>query len=535
MTTNASGLKRAATALAMIAGAAMWAGVAHGAGHGGKVLKVVPHADLKNMDPIWTTAYITRNHGYLVYDVLFSMDENLAVKPQMVDNYKVSDDGLQYTFTLRDGLKWHDGEPVTAEDAVASLQRWGKRDGLGQKLFEVVDSLTAADEKSFVMKLKAPYGLVIDSIGKISSNVPFMMKKEMAATDPFEQVPETIGSGPFVFKKDEWVPGSKVVYTKNMDYVPRNEPPSGVAGGKVVKVDRLEWLYIPDQTTAMNALISGEVHYFESPQIDLVPNLQAADNVQVKVINKMGSQGWLRLNHLWPPFDNVKARQAIQALVDQQDYMLAAVGNPEFFQTCAATFICGAPLESDVNSSRIMKKDIDLAKKLLKEAGYNGEKIVLMQPTDIATLNAFSAVTAQLLREAGVDVDLQAMDWSTLTSRRAEQKDPKEGGWNIFHTSWIGPDLMNPVVNIGVSGGGKEKAWFGWPTDPQPEDMRSAFASATDPAKQKEIAIAIQERANELVTYVPLGQYFQPIAYDKTKIDGVLETPVPVFWNIGLK
>ena len=285
----------------------------------------------------------------------------------------------------------------------------------------------------------------------------------------------------------------------------------------------------------MNALIPGEVHYFESPQIDLVPNLQAADNVQVKVINKMGSQGWLRLNHLWPPFDNVKARQAIQALVDQQDYMLAAVGNPEFFQTCAATFICGAPLESDVNSSRIMKKDIDLAKKLLKEAGYNGEKIVLMQPTDIATLNAFSAVTAQLLREAGVDVDLQAMDWSTLTSRRAEQKDPKEGGWNIFHTSWIGPDLMNPVVNIGVSGGGKEKAWFGWPTDPQPEDMRSAFASATDPAKQKEIAIAIQERANELVTYVPLGQYFQPIAYDKTKIDGVLETPVPVFWNIGLK
>ena len=240
MTTNASGLKRAATALAMIAGAAMWAGVAHGAGHGGKVLKVVPHADLKNIDPIWTTAYITRNHGYLVYDVLFSMDENLAVKPQMVDNYKVSDDGLQYTFTLRDGLKWHDGEPVTAEDAVASLQRWGKRDGLGQKLFEVVDSLTAADEKSFVMKLKAPYGLVIDSIGKISSNVPFMMKKEMAATDPFEQVPETIGSGPFVFKKDEWVPGSKVVYTKNMDYVPRNEPPSGVAGGKVVKVDRLE-------------------------------------------------------------------------------------------------------------------------------------------------------------------------------------------------------------------------------------------------------------------------------------------------------
>jgi peptide/nickel transport system substrate-binding protein len=521
-------MKLAATVLA---GAAMWAGAASAE----SVLRVVPHADLKNIDPIWTTAYITRNHGYLVYDTLFAMDANLQIKPQMVEKHAVSDDGLEWTFTLRDGMKFHDGQPVTAEDCIASLQRWGKRDGLGQKLFGVVDSLSAVDEKTFKLKLKEPYGLVLDSIGKISSNVPFMMPKKMAQTDPFEQVPEAIGSGPFVFKKDEWVPGSKIVYLKNEMYKPREEPPSGAAGGKVVKIDRLEWLYIPDQTTAMNALISGEVHYFEQPAIDLIPSLQAAENVQIQTINKMGSQAWLRLNHLHPPFDNVKARQAIQALVSQEDYMLAAIGNPEFFRTCAATFVCGTPLETDVGSERTMKKDIDLAKKLLKEAGYNGEKVVLMQPTDIATLNAFSSVTAQLLREAGINVEVQAMDWATLTSRRAEKKAPAEGGWNIFHTTWIGPDLLNPVVNIGVSGGGTEKAWFGWPTDAKLEEMRDAFAKETDPAKQKQIAIDIQARANELVTYVPLGQFFSPIAYDKTKIEGVIDAPVPFFWNISVK
>ena len=536
MTQNSKRLKHAGIALAALAGAAMWAGTSLAASHGGeKVLRVVPHADLKNIDPIWTTAYITRNHGYLVYDTLFSMDEKLAIQPQMVDSYKVSDDGLEYTFTLRGGLSWHDGAPVTAEDCIASLQRWGKRDGLGQKLFEVVDTMTAVDAKTFTLKLKEPYGLVIDSIGKISSNVPFMMPKAMAETDPFTQVAEPIGSGPFIFKKDEWVPGSKVVYLKNQEYKPRSEPASSVSGGKVVKFDRLEWLYIPDQNTAMNALISGEVHYFEAPQIDLIPSLKAADNVQVQVINKMGSQGWMRLNHLWPPFDNVKARQAMQAIVDQQDYLLAAVGLPEFFKTCPTLFICDTPFATDVNSERLVKKDIELAKKLLKEAGYNGEKVVLMHPTDIATLNAFSQVTAQLMREAGINVEVQAMDWSTLTSRRAEQKDPKEGGWNIFHTTWIGPDLMNPVVNIGVSGGGTEKAWFGWPTEPKLEQLRSDFANETDPAKQKEIAVEIQKLANEIVTYVPLGQFFSPIAYDKSKIEGVLEAPVPVFWNISLK
>ena len=247
------------------------------------VLRVVPHADLKNLDPIWTTAYITRNHGYMVYDTLFAVDGDLKVQPQMVDNYKVSEDRLTYTFTLRDGLKWHDGTPVKSEDCIASIERWGKRDGMGQKLMDFTESMSVVDDKTFTLKLKEPYGLVIASLGKISSNVPFMMPKRLAETDAFQQVPEIIGSGPFKFVKEAWVPGSKIVYVKNEDYVPRSEPASGAAGGKVAKVDRIEWVYIPDPATTMNALVNGEVDLWETPAVDMVPLLKTNPNVVIEV------------------------------------------------------------------------------------------------------------------------------------------------------------------------------------------------------------------------------------------------------------
>ena len=265
------------------------------------VLKAKVHADLKNIDPIWTTAYISRNHGYLIFDTLFATDANLVVQPQMVDKWELSSDNLVYTFTLRDGLKFHDGAPVTSEDCIASIKRWGKRDGMGQKLMDVVDRLEAVNAKTFKMVLKEPYGLVLASLGKISSNVPFMMPKRLAETDPFEQIPESVGSGPFVFQKDKWVPGSKVVYNKNQDYKPRSEPASGAAGGKLVNYDVLEWLYMPDQNSALNALITGEIDYFEDPALDLVPQLEKSKDVKVHVINPLGSQGWLRINHLHPP------------------------------------------------------------------------------------------------------------------------------------------------------------------------------------------------------------------------------------------
>ena len=222
-----------------------------------QTLKMVAHSDLKVLDPIWTTAFITRNHGYMIYDTLFAKDAELRIRPQMVDKYEVSDDKLTWTFTLREGLEWHDGQPVTAEDCVASIKRWGARDSLGQQMMAATGSLKVVDAKTFQIVLKEPFGLVIEALGKPSSTVPFMMPKRVAETDPFKQIDDYTGSGPFIFKKDEWKPGEKVVYTKNTKYKPRAEPPSMLAGGKVVKIDRVEWQAISDPSTAVNAARPG--------------------------------------------------------------------------------------------------------------------------------------------------------------------------------------------------------------------------------------------------------------------------------------
>ena len=496
------------------------------------VFKAVVHADLKNIDPIWTTAYISRNHGYMVWDTLFASDEKFEVHPQMAESGTVSEDGKTYTIKLREGLKWHDGSPVTPEDCIASIQRWGKRDGMGQQMMAVVESMEAVDDLTFTIQLKETWGLVFAALGKMSSNVPFMMPKRLAETDAFEQVPDSIGSGPYVFMKDEWVPGSKVVYTKNQAYVPRDETPSAAAGGKRVYVDRFEWHYIPDHQSAMNAIINGEVDYWEAVPADLREVLDAAEDVNVVVADAFGSQGWMRINHLHAPFDNQIARQAIQLVVNQETYLQAIVGTPDLYKTCPAMFMCDTPFASDAGSERLMMQDFDKAKAMLAEAGYNGETIILMHPTDIATLNAATQVTAQLLREAGINLEVQAMDWSTLTSRRAEKKAPEEGGWHIFHTSWIAPDLINPIANIGVSGGGVEKAWFGWPTDSEIEGLRQAFARETNPAKQKQLASQIQQKAMDTVTYIPIGQYLQFNAI-RGNVTGFLPSPVTFFWNLA--
>src|SRR5215813_6507329 len=301
-----------------------------------KTLKFVPEADLRSLDPIWTTAYITRNYGYMVYDTLFAVNEKFEVQPQMVDKWSLSDDKLTYTFTLRDGLKWHDGQPVKSADCIASIERWAKRDALGQKLAELTDAWTAVDDKTFTLKLKKPFALTLDALAKPSSNVPFIMPERVAKTDAFTQITESIGSGPFKMVKEEWVPGNKVVFVKNTDYVPRKEPPSWAAGGKVVKVDRVEWIYIPDSATAAAALNAGEVDWWQMVPPDLVPLLAKNKDIKVENTDPLGSIGILRFNHLQPPFNNEKLRRAVLAVVDQNDYAIAIAGDPKNGTACAS-------------------------------------------------------------------------------------------------------------------------------------------------------------------------------------------------------
>ncbi|MGY3588348.1 peptide/nickel transport system substrate-binding protein [Bradyrhizobium sp. USDA 4341] len=498
----------------------------------GKTITAVMHSDLRVIDPILTTAYITRDHGYMVYDTLVATDSNFKIQPQMAD-WKVSDDKLTYTFTLRDGLKWHDGTPVTAEDCVASLKRWAKVDGMGQKLMDFTASLEATDAKTITLKLKEPYGLVLDSIGKPSSRVAFMMPKRLAETPPDKPIPEQIGSGPFKFVQAEFQPGVKAVYVKNNDYVPRKEPASWTAGGKVVKVDRVEWVTMADAQTAMNALQSGDIDFLENPSFDTLSILEGDKDLKVETLNKFGFQTLGRMNFLYPPFDNIKVRQAALMAINQKQVLDALVGNPKYYKTCVSFFICDTPFASEVGGETLLKGgDMAAAKKALAESGYDGTPVVIMAPGDVTTLKAQPVVVAQQLRDAGFKVDLQATDWQTVVTRRASQKAPKDGGWNMFFTNWVSADVSNPIANLSIGGQGKNGGWFGWADDPKIEQLKDAFVRAPSLDEQKKIAADIQKEAYEQVIYIPLGQYQGPSAWRKS-LSGVLDGPAtPIFWNI---
>jgi peptide/nickel transport system substrate-binding protein len=526
--TIASALSVLALSVALTSLSAMSEAVAAGK----KTITAVMHSDLRVIDPGFTTAYITRDHGYMVYDTLLATDSSFKIQPQMAD-WKVSDDKLTYTFTLRDGLKWHDGAPVTAEDCVASLKRWGRNDAMGQKLMDFTASLDVVDAKTFTLKLKEPYGLVLESIGKPSSYTPFMMPKRLAETPAGQQIKEQIGSGPFKFVQAEFQPGVKAVYEKNADYVPRKEPPSWTSGGKVVKVDRVEWITMPDAQTAVNALQSGDIDFMENLPFDLLPMLEANKDIKIDVLNKFGFQTLGRMNFLYPPFDNVKVRRAAFLAIKQKDVLDALVGNEKYQKTCGAIFVCGTPLETDVGAETLVKGNgMAEAKKLLTESGYDGTPIVIMAPGDVVTLKAQPIVAAQLLREAGFKVDLQATDWQTVVTRRASQKPPKEGGWNMFFTNWVAADVSNPVANASVGGRGKNGGWFGWAEDAKIEELRDKFARSGSADEQKKIAAELQKHAYEQVIYIPLGQYTIPSGWRKS-LTGIVDGPAtPVFWNI---
>jgi len=497
-----------------------------------KVLKFIPEADLRILDPIATTAYITRNHGYMVYDTLFATDSNFHVQPQMVDKWELSTDKLTYTFTLRDGLKFHDGQPVRSVDCIASLERWAKRDALGQKLAQATESWTAVNDKTFRLKLKKPFPRTLDALGKLSSNVPFIMPERIAKTDAFQNIAEAIGSGPFKFVKDEWMPGNKVVYVKNVDYVPRKEASSWAAGGKAVKVDRVEWIYIPDSATAAAALNAGEVDWWQQLPSDLAPLLRKNKDIHVENI-PLGSLALLRFNFLQPPFNNSKMREALLYAISQQDYVLGIAGDEKNGHPCYSFFACGTPLSSEVGAEPLKgKRDFDRARTLIQEAGYNDEKIVIISASDQPVVHSQSLLTAELLRKLGLNVELQAGDWGTMITRRGSKEPINKGGWSIFHTAWIAPDISSPAAAPLASSG--DKAWFGWPTDRKLEELREAWFDASDTAAAKKAADEVQLEAFKFVPYITTAQFMQPTAY-RSNLYGAIVAPVVFLWNVEKK
>ncbi|HMK78761.1 MAG TPA: ABC transporter substrate-binding protein [Xanthobacteraceae bacterium] len=520
-------------ALILLALAAALAGAPGGA-RAETTLKVVMHSDLKSFDPVWSGAYIVRNYGYMVYDVLFAMDAKFSVQPQMAESISTSADGLTHLITLREGLMWHDGTPVTAEDCVASLKRWSARDPMGQKLADFLKEYRVIDARRFEIVLKEKFGPLLEALGKPSVTVPFMMPKRVAATDPFKQIDDTIGSGPFILKKDEWKPGEKVVFVKNPNYQPRSEPPSGLAGAKVVKLDRVEWIWIPDAQTQVNALLSGEVDELEVITPDLLPLIE--NNGAARVVPwPVSNQYVFRMNWLIPPFNNPKIRQAAFVALRQQDFLEATVGDKRYWRLCKALFTCNSPLATEAGMADLLNGDAAKASAMLKEAGYDGTPVVLLQPSDLGVLTNLAPVAKSQLERAGFKVELQSMDWQSLVNRVISKKGPiTEGGWNAFATSWVQADLLDPLMTPFLAAN-CEKARAGWPCDAAIEKVRDAYARASAPEEKKRIATEAQVLNTQVVTHIPLGEWYQVGA---VRANVTLPEPLPpvtVFWGVEKK
>ena len=497
-----------------------------------RVLRFIPQSDLAVLDPVWTTAYVTRNHGLAVFDTLYGTDGAYQPQPQMVAGHTTSAEGLDWAMTLRDGLRFHDGEPVLARDCVASIRRWGARDSFGQTLMAVTDDISAEGDRTIRFRLKQPFPLLTAALGKAGSNICAIMPQRLAETDPFKQVTEMVGSGPFRFVAAERVVGSLTVYERFAGYVPRPDGTADfTAGPKVAHFDRVEWHVLPDSATAAAAMQSGEMDWWENPAIDLLPLLIRNPRLAVTLQERTGYIGVMRFNQLQPPFDNPALRRALLGGVDQTDFMQAAAGDdPARWRVGVGMFCPGTPMASAAGMAALTgPRDMGAVRRAVAASGYKGERVVLPIPSDFPTLQALGEVGADLLKQAGLAVDAQSTDWGSMLQRLAKMDGVEAGGWSVFHTYWSGLDMLNPAVNASLRGNGRA-ATRGWPTAPKLEILRTQWLQASDPAAQKAIAAAMQVQAFEDVPYIPLGQALLPTAYDRG-LHGML-SGFSLFWNV---
>jgi peptide/nickel transport system substrate-binding protein len=496
-----------------------------------RTLRVIPQANLTSLDPVWTTAVVTRNHAYLVYDQICAVDSTNTPRPQMAEGWEIGSDGREWTFTLRPNLRFHDNEQVRSADCVASLRRWMVRDVFGQALAAQVDELSALDDRRFRFRLKRPFPFLALAIGK-SQNPCFVMPERIAKTDPFQQVRDATGSGPFRFVANEWNPGQRAVWQKFDGYRPRQEEPNGLAGGRVPRLDRVEWTVISDPATASSAMVNGEQDYWEYPLHDLLPLLRRSRDLVVEQRLLEGTYGVLRFNHLHPPFNNLAVRRAVAMGVDQRDYLRAVAGDdPKGWGVCEGVFTCGTDLASDQGSEILRTHSVERARAALRESGYANEKVVLIAPSDYPQINALSLVTADLMTRIGLNVEVVSADWGTVVQRRASREPVEKGGWSVVHTTSSGSDLGVPTIHLFLRANGPN-AWFGWPQDDRIEALRAQWLEAADEAESKRIAAALNARAMEVLPYIPLGFYWQPSVW-RRNVTGVFRAPATVFWNIG--
>ena len=498
---------------------------------GARTLVHVPQANLTSLDPVWTTAVVSRNAAGLMFETLFGRDESLAAKPQMLEGFSMEDGARRWTMRLREGLLFHDGEPVLARDCVASLKRWMVRDPIGQTIADRLGSLEAPDDRTLVWRLNKPFPSLAYALAKTQPS-PVIMPARIAATDPYRQIQEIIGSGPFRWVPDEYVPGSRAVWARNDRYRPRDEPVSFCAGGLRAMVDRVEWQIIPDAGTAASALMNGEVDWVDQPIPDLLPRLRRARGVTVGLLDEHGTIAVLRPNQLHGPTANAAIRRAMLAAIDPEEVMTAVMGTDRrLWRAPVGFFLPGTPSANDAGMELVRtRRSPDAVKAMLAEAGYGGEPILFMHPSDQTFYDAISNVAVASFRKVGLNIDDVHMDWGTVVQRRTKKDTVDKGGWSIFPAGFPAAEYRDPVFATGIRGNGAA-AWFGWPEDPVIERMRDTWMETTDEAEIKRLDREIQARAFETLPYFPLGQYL-PQAGWRSALRGLLKGPVPVFWNV---
>lgn len=499
---------------------------------GSRTLRFVPASDVAILDPTFSPGIASRNHGLVVFDTLYGVDENFSVQPQMVEGHVVENGGLTWTMRLREGLVFHDGQPVRARDVIASLRRWAARDAFGGSLFEIVDDISGPDDRTIRWRLKAPFPKLPLALGKVGSIVAFIMPERLAETPPAAQVKEIVGSGPFRFQADEHVPGSRLVYTRFAEYRPRTSgAPSLLAGPKIVNFDRVEWQVIPDPSTAAAALQRGEVDWVEQPLIDMLPTLRSRQPLSVGELDPLGNACMLRFNQLLPPFDNVAVRRAVMSALSQDMFMEAVAGDDRaLWRDGTGYFSPGSAMASAEGMSALTgPRDLAAARQAIVAAGYKGEPILMLGTNDLPAIGRLGDVAADLLKRLGFNVDYVVLDWGAMLLRMANRNPIDNGGWNAFCVYVPGVTQIDPSAHNFLRAQG-DRAIAGWPRDPKLEALRDAWFRADAVEEQARIGVAIQKEAFESVPYVPLGTFYQPTAYRKDLM-GMLKG-LPLFWNI---
>ena len=496
------------------------------------VMRFIPQSDVTALDPVWTTVTVTRNHAYLVYDTLYGQDEAYVAQPQMVAGHTVDDGGLLWRLTLRDGLRFHDGTPVLARDCVASIRRWAARDAFGLALIEATDELSAPDDRTIQFRLRHPFPLLPDALAKTAGCICPILPERLALTDPFKQVTEMVGSGPFRFLPDERIAGARAVYVKNAAYVPAPGPPSFTAGAKRPLLDRVEWTVINDAATASSAMLNGEADWWEVPAVDVIALLRRG-GIVVQVDDPASLLGILRFNHLLPPFDNPAIRRALLGAIDQTECMIAAAGEERtYWRDRCGVFSSTSAMANDAGIEVMAgKRDYAAVRRALEAAGYKGERVVAMVASDQPASAAMAEVAIDQMKRAGMNIDQQTTDWGTVVQRRTSRAPVDKGGWNIFFTFIEGTNNFNPAGHLGIRANGS-KAWFGWPTSPQLEALRTEWFAAPDLAAQQAVCRALQMQFWQDVPYIPTGENFRPVAHHPRVT--LPSRGFPMFWNVTL-